>query len=111
MGRAIRWVFSGGRDACSEMESRVMPRNSMEVLGPSVFSGARGIPSSRNVEVRVLRLGNGGEDGGVTTRRSSRRWRTWGSLWLLVRIQQSASDRESNIFGLLLHPKVKRTTK
>ena len=32
-------------------------------------------------------------------------------MWLFVRIQQSALDRESNIFGLLLHPKVRRTAK
>ena len=44
-----------------------MPRNSKEVMGPSIFSGARGTPSSWNVEVRVLRPCNGGEDGGVTT--------------------------------------------
>ena len=111
MSRAIQWVFSGGRDAWSETESRVMPRNSKEVMGPSIFSGARGTPSSWNVVVTVLRLCNGGEDGGVTMRKSSRRWRTWGSLWLFVRIQQSTSDRESNISGLLLHVKVRRTGK
>ena len=76
MSKVIWWMFSEGRDAWSETESRVMPRNSKEVLGPSVSSEARETPSSWNVEVRVLRLYDGGEDGGVTGRKSPRRWRT-----------------------------------
>lgn len=42
----IQRIFLEGKDALSETVSRVMPRNSSEVLGTSVFSGERGIPSS-----------------------------------------------------------------
>ena len=59
MSKTIRWNFSVGRDAWSETESRMIPRNSKELLGPSVFSEARGTPSSWNVEVRALRLYDG----------------------------------------------------
>ena len=34
MIKEIRCTFSVGRDAWSEMELRVMPRNSRDVLGP-----------------------------------------------------------------------------
>ena len=61
-------------------ESRVMPRKSRDVLGPAVFSGERGTPSRRKTDLRVERLCDGGEDGGVTVRKSSRRWMTYGSL-------------------------------
>ena len=52
-------VSSVGTDAWGEKESRVMPRNSRDVLGPSVFSGKRGTLSSVNVEVMVMRLYDG----------------------------------------------------
>ena len=38
------------------------------------------------------------------TRKSLRRWRTWWSLWSFVRIQENASDRDSNIFRAAFAP-------
>ncbi len=39
-------IFSLGREAWNFCESKLIPKNSMEVLGPAVLSWARGIPSS-----------------------------------------------------------------
>lgn len=74
--REMRLIFSRGRDAWNRTESRVMPRNSSDVLGPAVFSAGRGTPSSWNKEVRAWRPCAGGEEGGVTVRKSSKRWMT-----------------------------------
>lgn len=38
--------FVGGRSARKEIESRVMPKNSMEVQGPEVFFSDSGTASS-----------------------------------------------------------------
>lgn len=73
MIKEIRCIFSVGRDAWSDTELRVMPRNSRDVLGPSVFSGERGTPSSLKAEISVVRPCDGGEEDGVTVRKSSRR--------------------------------------
>ena len=69
MSRDSCWIFSVGR---SEVKSRVMPRNSRDVLGPSVFSEERETPSSWKAEIRVERPYDGGEEGCVTVRKSSR---------------------------------------
>lgn len=66
-------TFSGGRDAWKEIESRVMPRNSMEVHGHRVFSFERGTPSSEKTLTRVDSPECEGVDGGVMMRKSSRR--------------------------------------
>lgn len=71
MSSEICWTFSVGSDAWSETESRVMARYSREVLGPSDLSGREAL-SLWNAEVRVLRLCAGGDEGGVTIRKSSR---------------------------------------
>ena len=42
----MRCTFSEDREARKDIESRVMPRNSMEVVGPEVFSSDRGMPRS-----------------------------------------------------------------
>ncbi len=60
-------TFSGGRDAWKEIESRVMPRNSMEVHGPRVFS------FEFYFLTRVDSPECGGVDGGVMMRKLSRR--------------------------------------
>ena len=73
MFKEIRCTFSVGREAWSETELSVMPRNSRAVLGPSVFSGERGTPSLLKAEIRVLRPCEGGEEDGVTVRKSSSR--------------------------------------
>ncbi len=44
--RIILSIFSFGSETCNLTESRLMPRNSMDVAGPRVFSWAMGIPSS-----------------------------------------------------------------
>lgn len=61
MIKEIRCTFLVGRDAWSETELRVMPRNSRDVLGPSVFSRERGTLNLLKVEIRVLTLCDGGE--------------------------------------------------
>lgn len=66
----MRCIFSAGREAWKETELRVMPKNSMDVLGPEVFSSERGTPSSKKASMRVVRPWRGGEDGGVTMRKS-----------------------------------------
>ena len=94
---SLKWVSQSG--GFSQKAGMLGVKQSQgwcpEVLRPSIFSEARGTLSSWNVEVRVLRPCNGVQDGGVMVRKSSRRWRTQGSLWLFVTIQQSASDRGS----------------
>ena len=69
MYKEMRWSLLVGREAWKETESR----NSRDVLGPAVFSGERGTPSWRKADFRVERPCNGGEEGGVTVRKSSRR--------------------------------------
>ena len=81
-------------------ESNVIQRKWRDVLDPAVFSWERGTPSWRKADLRVERLCDGGEAGGVTVRKLSRRWMTYGSLWLFSSSQQSATDRELNILGL-----------
>lgn len=50
----------------------MLQRNSTDVLGPSVFSEERGTSRLRNAEVRVLRQYDGGKEGGMIVRKSSR---------------------------------------
>ena len=56
------------------MVSSLIPRNSMDVAGPSVFSSARGTPRVAKAVFRQDRLCAGGEEGGSTVRKSSNRW-------------------------------------
>ena len=72
------------------------------VLGPTVFSAEWGTWSYRKVDLRVKRTYNWRGDDGVTLGKLSRM-----DVW----IQQSALARESNIFVLLLLPKVRWTAK
>ena len=109
MRRLMRSSFSVGSEAWKRLVSRVMPRNSREVEGPSVFSTDSGTPRLEKTEVRVTRPEAGGEEGGVMMRKSSRRWTRNGILWLLDKIQQRASDNVSKSLGLLLQPKVSLT--
>lgn len=48
MSEEIQWIFSVSKDA--ETDSRVMPRNSRNALGPSVFSGEKGTPRLVNAD-------------------------------------------------------------
>ena len=48
--------FSWGSEAWKEIESNLMPRNSMAVLGPSVLSSARGTPRVARAVFRQDRL-------------------------------------------------------
>ena len=89
------------------LESRVMPRNSITLDGPMVFSSESGTPNSLNVRLRAEMEKSVFVKGKFTKKKSSKRWRTKGNL-LLRRIQHKASDKVSNIFGLLRHPKVSR---
>ena len=54
--------------------SSVIPRNSRDVEGPSVFSADSGTPRSENTEVRVSRPEAGGDEGGEMMRKSFKRW-------------------------------------
>ncbi len=45
--RIILSIFSFGSETWDLTESRLMPRNSMDVAGPRFFSCAMGIPSSK----------------------------------------------------------------
>ncbi len=57
--KIILSIFSLGREAWNFSESKLIPKNSIEVLGPAVLSWARGIPSSEKTfwVVRSARLG------------------------------------------------------
>ncbi len=44
--RIILLIFSFGSETWNLTESRLIQRNSMDVVGPRVFSWAMGIPSS-----------------------------------------------------------------
>ena len=73
MRRQIRLSFSMGRGAWNELVSSVMPKNSSEVDGPSVFSADSGTPRSANTAVSVAMPDAGGEEGGLMSRKSSKR--------------------------------------
>ena len=64
--------FSFGRDASNLTVSRLIPRNSRDVEGPSVFSTDKGTPSSLKTDVRVARPSAGGDEGEII-RKSSKR--------------------------------------
>ncbi len=66
-------IFSFGREAWNFCESKLIPKNSMEVLGPAVLSWARGIPSSEKTVWVVKRCAAGMESGGEMIRKSSKR--------------------------------------
>ncbi len=55
-------------------ESKLIPKNSIEVLGPAVLSWARGIPSSEKTFWVVRRCAAGIESGGEMIKKSSKRW-------------------------------------
>lgn len=63
-------TFLEGSDAWSEMESRMMPRHSGDVLGPLFLS--RGTPSLWKAEVMGLRPRERGGGGGVIAKKLAR---------------------------------------
>uniref|UniRef100_A0A0E9WNH8 Uncharacterized protein n=1 Tax=Anguilla anguilla TaxID=7936 RepID=A0A0E9WNH8_ANGAN len=81
----MRTNFSNGREACMRLLSWIMPRNSMAL----VFSSDRETPSSLNVFFKAVMQRSGWEGGKSTTRKSSSRCITKGSLQLFKSIQQS----------------------
>ncbi len=72
--KIILSIFSLGREAWNFSESKLIPKNSIEVLGPAVLSWARGIPSSENTFWVVRRCAAGIESGGEMIKKSSKRW-------------------------------------
>lgn len=62
--RIVLSIFSFGREAWKFSESRLMPRNSMDVLGPDVLSWARGTPSFAKTCWTVARCAAGMKSGG-----------------------------------------------
>ncbi len=58
------FIFFLGREAWNFCESKLIPKNSIEVLGPAVLSWARGIPSSEKTFWVVKRCAAGMESGG-----------------------------------------------
>lgn len=69
--RIIRSIFSLGRDAWNLSESKLIPRNSIDVAGPMVFSSAMGIPSSEKTFWTVSMCASGMALGGETIKKSS----------------------------------------
>lgn len=69
----MRCTFSMSRDAWKEIESRVIPRNLIEVYGRRVFSFEREKPKLEKTLTSVDIPECGGEDVGVMMRKSSRR--------------------------------------
>ncbi len=72
--KIILSFFSLGREAWNFCESKLIPKNSIEVLGPAVLSWARGIPSSEKTFWVVKRCAAGMESGGEMIKKSSKRW-------------------------------------
>ncbi len=71
--KIILSIFSLGREACN-LESRLMPRNSMNCVGPKDFSCAMGTPSSVKILWTVVIFLAGMASGGDMIRKSSSRW-------------------------------------
>ena len=109
--RLMRFSFSTGSEAWNWFVLSVIPRNSRDVEGPSVFSADRGTLRLEKTDFRMTRPEAGGDEGGEMMRKSSRRCTRNGILWLLAKIQQRASARLSKSLGLLLQPKVSLTAK
>ena len=76
----MRSTLSQGKDAWRERVPNVIPRNSREVLGLSVFSSERGTPSSEKTLVRVASPNFGGEDEGVIMRKNQKVKQIWQSM-------------------------------
>ncbi len=76
--RIILSIFSLGSETWDFTESRLMPRNSMDVAGPRVFSCAMGITSSEHFFWTVRIWAAGMASGGEMIRKSSKRWMRWG---------------------------------
>lgn len=85
--RIVRSIFSFNRDAWNLLESNLMPKNSIEVLGPAFFFSAMRIPSSAKTFWTVKRCAAGIASGGDMIWKSTSRWIRCGILWLLERIQ------------------------
>ncbi len=69
--RIVLSSFSLGREAWNFCESRLIPKNLMDVLGPKVLSLAKGIPSS----AKTFRIVNRCVAGmGEMIKKSSKRW-------------------------------------
>ncbi len=107
----MRHNFSPGREAYIRALSNIIPKNSMRVLGPTVFSSDKGTPRDEKTSLMIVMQRARGDTGKPTTRKSSRRCRTKGNLWVLYNIQHRASERVSNMRGLLRYPKVNFTAK
>ncbi len=72
--KIILSIFSLGKEAWNFCESKLIPKNSIEVLGHAVLSLARGIPSSEKTFWVVKRCAAGMESGGEMIKKSSKRW-------------------------------------
>ncbi len=67
-------IFYLGKEAWNFCESKLIPKNLMEVLGPVVLSWPRGIPSSTKTFWVVKRCTAGMVSGGEMIRKLSKRW-------------------------------------
>lgn len=76
--RIMRSIFSLGREAWNLIESKLIPRNSMDVAGPVVFSCAIGIPSAEKTFWTVMICVAGMASGDEIIKKSSSRWIRWG---------------------------------
>ncbi len=72
--KIILSIFSLGREAWNFCESKLIPKNSIEVLGPAVLSRARGIPSSEKTFWVVKRWFGWDGIGWRDNQKSSKRW-------------------------------------
>ncbi len=72
--KIILSIFSLGSEAWNLTESRLMPRNSMNCVGPKDFSCAMGTPISVKILWTVVIFLAGMASGGDMIRKSSSRW-------------------------------------
>ena len=97
-----------GNRASNEVESKIIPRYSKQVVGPIVLCEARGmfrVLNNMSKRAIVLSAKNSGES---IVRKSSNKCRMFLILKTFDAIQHIARDKESNILGLDLLPKTKR---
>ena len=105
-------VYRQGVLLSISQESRVIPRNSREVVGLKVLLGARGTSRSVKRQSSLHREDAHWEEGaGSAMKKSSRICSTLGTLKRLFRIHSRASDSRLKRYGALRKPKGRTLSK
>ena len=103
----IRCALLTGKCASKAVESRIIPRYSKQVVGPTVLCGTTGMLKVLN-NMSKRAIVHSAKNSGESFVRKSNKCRMFLILKIFEAIQQIALDKESNIFGLDLLPQTKR---